>query len=190
MSLTRRQRAKIRDLEEIAEIVGVDFWNAHEEPDSDRRNIVLDLAKNRLVRTDIVFTYVLMDELLTDVMCQQLFDPKKTSMELWRTKRFRNFNYYVVEELSLLRKLAFVKASKAIPKAVEETIRLTNVLRNAVAHSFFPMNKRDFKRTRKVTYKGKDVFTLEGLKLFSAEADEAIDSLSILAFGKRQTRKW
>jgi hypothetical protein len=166
----------------------VDFWNLENEPDNDVRNVLLDLCRDRLVRTGIVSHYVLIDELLSDVICQQFFDPSKTSIELWKFKRFRNFNYYVLEELSLLKKLALVKAFKTIPKPVEETIRLTNVLRNAVAHSFFPMNKRDFKRTKKVTYKGKDVFTVEGMTLLDADIDRALEYLTDLAFGKKRTR--
>jgi hypothetical protein len=61
------------------------------------------------------------------------------------------------------------------------------MLRNAVAHSFFPMNKRDFKRTKKVTYKGKDVFTIEGLKTFDNDTREAIVYLSRLASCKPKT---
>ena len=46
------------------------------------------------------------------------------------------------------------------------------------------MNKREFKRTGKVTYKGKDIFTLEGLKLFDSDTDEVVGYLAELAFGK------
>jgi hypothetical protein len=65
---------------------------------------------------------------------------------------------------------------------------LTNTLRNAIAHSFFPQNKRDFKRTGTVTYKGKDVFSLEGLRLFDEDTNEAISHLADRAFGKNRKR--
>src|SRR5262245_33859741 len=134
MPLTRAQKQKIEEIKTIAELTGVDFWNIDRETDSEVRNILLDLYRDRFVRAGIVSNYVLIDELLTDIMCQHFFDPRRSSIELWRTVRFRNFNYYIVEELSLLRKLALVKAIRRIPRPVEETIRFLNLLRNAIAH--------------------------------------------------------
>jgi hypothetical protein len=184
MALTRAQKAKVRELEEISRLAGVDFWNVeHSTDDNDVKNIVLELAKDRLVRCDVVHSYVLVDELLCELMARYFFDPTKTSIQLWKTERFKMFNYHILEGMSLLRKLALVKECNHIPKPVEEIITLTNVIRNAVAHSFFPMNKREFKRTKKVTYKGKDIFTLEGLKVFNDDIDKAVGCLSNLAFG-------
>ena len=133
MPLSRSQKAKMRELEQIAALVHLDIANIREEPDSDVRNVLLGLAKDRLVRSGILSAYLLIDELLTGIMCQRFFDPKKTSFELWRTKRFREFNYYIVEEMPLFRKLAIVMAIKPLPKQIAETIRLTNTLRNAIA---------------------------------------------------------
>ena len=175
MALTPRQKAKVKELEEISKIAGVDFWNVeHSHDDNDAKNVILDLAKDRLIRADVVYSYVLIDELLSDLIARHFFGPGKTLFQLWKTERFKNFNYHVLEGMSLLRKLALVKECNRIPKPIDETITLTNVIRNAVAHSFFPMNKREFKRTSKVTYKGKDIYTLEGLRLFNDEANGAV----------------
>jgi hypothetical protein len=190
MSLTKAQKKKVEAIKQIAKMGGADFWNIENEPDNDVRNVLLDLSNDRLVRAAIVSHYVLFDELLGDIICQHFFDASKSSMELWKTKRFRNVNYYVLEELSLLKKLSLVKEIRTISKSVEETVRLTNVLRNAVAHSFFPTNKRDFKRTKKVSYKGKDVFTVEGMTLLDADTNSAFEYLADLAFGKRGHRKY
>jgi hypothetical protein len=89
--------------------------------------------------------------------------------------------------MALLRKLALVKEYKQIPKPIEEIITLTNMIRNAMAHSFFPMNKKDFKRTGLVTYKGKDIYTLDGLKLFNDDANRAVEFLSHLVYGVPET---
>jgi len=184
MPLTPRQRAKSKELEEISKLVCVDFWNVENSQDgNDIKNIVLDIAKDRLIRSDVVYSYVLIDELLCELICRYFFDPKKTSIQLWKRPQFKMFNYHVLEGMSLLRKLALVKEYSQIPKSIEEIITITNMIRNAVAHSFFPMNKRAFKRTGKVTYKGKDIFTLEGLKIFNDDVNKAVGCLSNLAFG-------
>jgi hypothetical protein len=86
-----------------------------------------------------------------DIMCQRFFDPKKSSIELWKTTKFRDFNYYVLEELSLLKKLALVKSFKNVPKSVAETIRQTNVVRKRGSTFIFP-DEEDFKKTKRVTW--------------------------------------
>jgi len=50
------------------------------------------------------------------------------------------------------------------------------------------MNKRDFKKTTRVTYKGKDVFTVEGLTVFDEDTNKAVGFLSEIAFGKSRMR--
>jgi len=189
MPLTARQKTKVRELNEIAKLIGVDFWNAENSSDDNSvKNVLLELAKDKLIRSGVIYSYVLIDELLCELIARYFFDPRKTSIQLWKTERFKMFNYHVLEGMPLLRKLALVKEYHDIPKPIEEIIVLTNTIRNAVAHSFFPMNKRDFKKTGKVTYKGKDIFTLDGLKRFDDDINKAVGCLSNLAFGAPDSR--
>src|SRR2546422_5874251 len=110
MKLTSAQKAKIKTLEQISAIVGVDFWNVEKSDESnDLRNFRLDFAINRLIRSGILSDYVLMDELLCELICRYFFDPTKISIQLWKTAKFKTFNYHVLEELSLMRKLSLVK---------------------------------------------------------------------------------
>lgn len=46
-----------------------------------------------------------------------------------------------------------------------EDINRLNTLRNAIAHAFFPENLR----SSKPTWKGKDIFSIEGLRQFSED---------------------
>jgi len=75
-----------------------------------------------------------------------------------------------------------VKAVVAMPSGLQDTIRRINTIRNAIAHSFFPENKRDFKATRTVTYKGKNLFTIEGISLLDNDAESVISYLWPLAY--------
>ena len=59
---------------------------------------------------------VLIDELLTELMCQHFFGKKKSSIELWRTARYGTFDHYVVEELSLLKKLCASAGAAVVDK--------------------------------------------------------------------------
>jgi hypothetical protein len=125
MSLTRRQKSKVKELEEISKIAHVDFWSVKDSSDDDDvKDIVLDLAKNRLIRADIIFSYVLTDQLLSELIARHFFDPQKTVRELWETPKFKHFSYHVLEGMSLLRKLALVKECWQIPKPIEDIFSL------------------------------------------------------------------
>jgi hypothetical protein len=95
-------------------------------------------------------------------------------MHLWRTKRYRLFNYHVLEELSLLQKLRFAKAIKPIPKKLVSRIERLNALRNGLAHAFFPEN---LKKSPPL-WGGASVFTLSGAKALSQDIQEVIDFFS------------
>ncbi len=90
---------------------------------------------------------------------------------MWKTQKFRTFNYHVLEELSLLKKLTFVKSILKTPKSVVNNIQRINALRNGLAHAFFPENLKALKPV----YKGKSIFTLEGIKLFKDDMSEIND---------------
>jgi hypothetical protein len=99
----------------------------------------------------------------------RFFRKKRGFIKLWKTKRFQNFNYYVLENLYVLKKLDLVRAVvKKFPKDVSEAIHRINDLRNALAHSFFPENLR---RSR-TDYRGKDIYSLEGFKVFLEDRDK------------------
>jgi hypothetical protein len=98
-------------------------------------------AKRELIISTVLREYLLMDEHLNNEMCREFF-PKGTYAALWRTKRFRAFNHHVLERLYLVQKLEFVRARIPLPKEFYKDILALNDLRNAVAHSFFPENRR------------------------------------------------
>jgi hypothetical protein len=114
------------------------------------------------VRSEIIFQYTYIDELLGVAICHYFFGKKRGFIKLWKTKRFRNFNYFILEVLSLTEKLRLVKAIRPVPKGVAADIEAINNLRNGLAHAFFPENLR----SAKPTYKGKDIFSVEGVERF------------------------
>jgi hypothetical protein len=90
---------------------------------------------------------------------------------LWHTKKFKYFNYYIIEKLYLLNKLDLVKNILKIPREIESAIKRINDLRNGLAHSFFPENLR----RNKPTYKDKSIYSIEGLKLFEEDRGKIND---------------
>jgi hypothetical protein len=156
--LSKKQIALVEELRKIQEILEIDFEHIDQIP-TDSRTAKLEVIKNKLIRGQIVVWYTIIDEFLTNRICRYFFGKKKSFIQLWKTKKFQNFNYYVIEKLSLLEKLRFVKAFSLIPKSISHIIEQLNVLRNGLAHSFFPENLR----TSKPLWKGKNIFSIDGL---------------------------
>jgi hypothetical protein len=139
---------------------------------SDVRTTRLQLIRDRLMRSQVIYWYTYIDELLSHRIIK-LYFPVRRGPRLWKTKRFRIFNHHVLEELSLLQKVRFARAVKDIPRRVVAIIEQLNMVRNGLAHAFFPQN---LKRSKPI-WGGKDLFTLEGAKLMKADIQTVIDEL-------------
>ena len=183
--LTPKQRHLKREIEEIASIISMDHWNILEY-DEEARMPYLELMKNKLVRADIIMKYTLIDEFLTVIIVHFYFPRKNKNTsfrEQWRGKRFQIFNHYLMEETYLLSKMRVVRAIDEIPPKVRDIIEGINALRNAVAHSFFPENRRQYARYKKVVYKNMDIYTTAGVRQISDDFDAVSEYLRTRAFG-------
>jgi hypothetical protein len=158
-SLTKKQRELVKELDSIAQLLDIDYHNTSGSTGSDR-TIHLQVIRDQMIRGQIIMYYTLVDEVLSDRICRFFFPRKYDSIRLWKTKRFQLFNYHVIEELSLLKKLAFVKSIMKVPGNISEEIQRLNSLRNGIAHSFYPQNLRK----SKPLWKGQDIFTFEGIR--------------------------
>lgn len=190
--LTAKQKDLLKELEEISSIVRVDYWNIKERQ-RNARTAVLEVMKRELVRGEVVGQYTLIDDLLSTEVCKY-FLPGKNLIEQWKTKKFRRFNYYVIERLYMTQKLAFLKDVYRVPKAIAEKIETINALRNAMAHAFFPENLRAYQMKGRpgprmpivVRYRGQDLFSVEGVKGFEEDCSQVVDFL--LSHLKRRPR--
>ncbi|HKV27924.1 MAG TPA: hypothetical protein VJN90_06595 [Candidatus Acidoferrales bacterium] len=161
--MTKKQAALIQELDEISSLLRLDYRTIRNYKLSVRTLHLLRM-KNHLIRGEVIMQYTLIDEYLSNRLCRYFFG-KRSFISLWRTKKFRNFNYYVIEHLSLMEKLKFVKSITDIPRNIARDIERINGLRNGLAHAFFPQNLRN----QKPIYKGKDIFTREGIGLFISD---------------------
>jgi hypothetical protein len=130
--------------------------------------------------------YTLIDELLSNIICHKYFEhPDKnfSYKRLWRTKKFRAFAHHMLDGLYILGKTRLVHDLKPIPNEHRETIDRLNALRNAVAHSFFPEQRYQYRQHRKVIYRGIDIFTIQGFTQFDDDCQRVIDYLVKRAYG-------
>ena len=162
--LTPKQRDLTTDVKNLLSLLCLDPDELGTLDDSSERTTRLQLAKRQLIISAIILDYVLMDEYLSCIMCWHFFGKERGFPELWGTKRFQIFNHQLVEKIYLVQKLDFVKAVHDIPKPVVSDLMALNDLRNAVAHSFFPENRR-----RKPEWKKKNVLENEGFAAFKKD---------------------
>ena len=168
--LTRKQRELVAELRHLTSILGLDYDKIVTEADPEARTTLLELARDQLTRSAVILKYVLMDEFLSGVMCWHYFGKKRGFPALWRTERFKSLNYFILEKLYLLQKLDLVRSIHPIPKWVSSDLAALNELRNGIAHSFFPQNRR-----RKPEWKGQSVFTREGCDRFLEDMQKLSD---------------
>jgi hypothetical protein len=147
--LTSHQRRLLAELEEVADLTRLDYPNI-EEYEPDERTTRLKFMKNQIIRSQVIMDYTFVDEMLGAAICHYFFGKKKGFVKLWKTKKFRNFNHYVLEIMSLTEKHRLVRAIADVPKSVSKNIDALNALRNGLAHAFFPENLR----SSKPIYKG------------------------------------
>jgi hypothetical protein len=184
-SLTRRQRRLRAEIEDIACMANMDHWNILDY-EEERRTSQLGLMKDQLVRGQIIMTYTFVDELLSSIIVNKYFtgpDKQFTYKQLWRTKKFQAFCHHVLDGMYLLGKMRLVHDLRAIPKEHRDTIDRLNALRNALAHSFFPQQRYQYRQHKKVVYRDLDIFTVQGFTRFQEDRQSIVDYLLKRAFG-------
>jgi hypothetical protein len=168
--LTSKQKRLVEELDRICKLLFLDYQNVGDY-EADGRTAHLELARDHIIRGDIIMFYTLIDEYLNDEIARYYFGRNRFFPRLWKTKRFQLFNYHVLEELHLMQKLRHVKAIIKVPKPISATIERLNALRNGIAHSFFPENLS----RSSPTWKGKNIFSYEGIEAFRHDIQEVID---------------
>jgi len=191
--LTPKQKALLAELEEMSKIVRVDYWNIQARPRKWRTS-VLEVTKRELVRGEVIGQYTLIDDILATELCKY-FMPGANQIAQWKTKKYRRFNYFVIERLYIAQKLAFLRDVYAIPKDISHRIEEINSLRNAMAHAFFPENLRAYhmkgraapRKPASVVYRGENIFSVEGARKFVEDCTEVTNFLRKKLKRKRDT---
>jgi hypothetical protein len=175
--ITAKQRGLIKELDELYYYFHLDYADLVNELRGKSLSARLEVTKDKVIRAQIIIWYTLVDEHLNIKLCRYFFGGKADSIRLWKTKKFRLFNYHILEELSLMKKLAFVRALVKMPRQIVSDIERLNALRNGIAHAFFPQNLR---RNAPI-YKGKDIFSIEGLRLLRDDSERVLKYLQKIA---------
>jgi hypothetical protein len=176
--LTRQQKRLIREIDGIVLRLRMNYREIIEYEPAERTPR-LNLVRDHQVRGEIVLAYTFIDEHLNVILRHHFFGRNSNYRKLWRTKRFKNFNYFFLEKLSLMEKLAYVRALREVPRPIRGDVERLNNLRNGIAHAFFPENLR----SAKPKWKGKDIFSLEGVSLLVEDLANIDDYFLRRAYG-------
>jgi hypothetical protein len=184
MALTKAQTRLCDEIEDVLRIGGYDWRNIEEMYEPAARLHQLQRIKQDLIRAKVIGDYVFADELLTVIIVAHFF-PVRNFPKRFKNKKMKTFMHFVMEELFMLRKLVLVREIRNFGRDMASIVSKLNSLRNAMAHSFVPEQRREFRNTRRVTYGDFDIYTAEGLHSYDADVLQLHDYLFRLAFGKR-----
>jgi hypothetical protein len=168
-SLSSYQTRVLRDYERIIETVGLNpdralQW-AQSEPDA-----VVPILKSmtdQAVRSVVIFEYTLIDMELEFAVFRHFFGAGKKLNAARKTQRYRTLRL-MLQNTYLMQKLSIVRKFKEIPRRIVSSIAAINDLRNGLAHTFVVSELTAAKRT----YKGQNIFTHKGLKVFLRDVGE------------------
>jgi hypothetical protein len=162
--LTQEEKEIIKEIKEISKKVGFGYDNL-ETYSEDNRIYHLNWVKALMIRSAIVTDHTLLDENLNRCIVNYFFGRKKDINSLWKTKKFKSFNYFILEKLSLRNKIRLVKNIRKIPDEIVKNIEGINYLRNAIVHAFNP----DSLRVNRSEYKGRNIFSIEGFRQYDRD---------------------
>lgn len=159
MRLTKRQRELTG---EVKYLLGrVDLSTDLSDVDPELWTTRIEFVRRQVITAGVLSQDLLVDELLNDVVCREFFPREIPYPKLWRRKKFRAFNYYVLERIFLVQKVDFSRERIRMTGKVYNDLMALNELRNALAHSFFPENRRI-----KPNWKKADIFSRAGFDRF------------------------
>ena len=169
-SITPSQRRLVSEIDAVAEATGMDFWNAQNLASG--RTAFLQMALREFVNARIITRYTMIDEYLTMIICDLYFRRRKgekSYSRLWKSDAFRIFNHFLLDEAFTINKMNMVKAIGPLPPEVEHIINRVNALRNVIAHSFFPENRRKHMPAKMVLYDGSNIYSIDGVRKLEAD---------------------
>ncbi|MCA1452071.1 hypothetical protein I6F35_02425 [Bradyrhizobium sp. BRP22] len=163
----------------IADLVGLDKETLTTSPLQAEHGIA------KMVTAEVLMRYTLIDQLLGEIIATYFLNVEPLSIRYGShaSEQERVFYHHILDEMYLLRKLAIVHAANSVPPEVTSTINKLNAVRNALAHSFYPENRKEYRSSGKVTYSGLDIRTPAGLRKFINDTGAAINHLHELVYG-------
>ena len=179
--LTPKQKRLMKELDSIFSLIGMDYWEIGKYSKESRTGH-LEFQRRQIITGQIISYYTFVSEMVDATVCIYFFRLGKRRVP-WGSEKLQKFNEYILEGRSLLQKFKIVKSVYEIPKNIEKDVDRLNTLRNVVAHKCFSGVPGDWRGELEAMYKGKDIFTLEGIKMFREDMNRIVDFLANMEMG-------
>lgn len=144
-----------------------------------------DMGITKMVIAEVIVQYTLIDQVLGEIISSYFLgvEPKmiRSSSEVAENEHI--FSQQVLDEMFMLRKMGIVHAISPLPSNITSIIRKINAVRNALAHSFYPEDRKEYKSKGRVLYSGLNIRTLDGLIRFRDDANEVHREIQRRAYG-------
>jgi hypothetical protein len=137
---------------------------------------LINITVHKMVVAEVVMQYTLLDELLAECIVRYFFeiDPDVLHYaKAWESEKFKIFVHHILDETFLLKKLSIVHAISPVPSEITKIVQRVNAVRNGLAHSFFPENRKENKGTGTVLYADADIRSLDGMRAFKTDTKQA-----------------
>lgn len=166
MELSSRDKRGLARLRKICAFANVDLTGLS-EVHAPLRPVFLQIATHNIVLGHVVSRYTVMDDLLNRLIISYFFGAAASRDS--PLKKVRVFQQRILDEMYLLKKMQTVHEIKPIPKKAGEFLKKLNAIRNAMTHSQRPELRKEYRKAKKVTYAGRDIYTPDGLGDFEAD---------------------
>jgi hypothetical protein len=180
VALTPDQTKALEELHVISTIVGYDLEMIRDPARADWVSADINDSREMIIRGYLVTEFTVLDELMDRYLLRYFLEEDLDSSlgELRDAERGMNFIHHVLQNLYLLQKFALFEKVEQPPMSVRQYIQRVNDLRNAVAHTFVIEKRRSAP-----TYKGLDIFSIDGLTQFALDGNDARAYLSRTILG-------
>jgi hypothetical protein len=94
-ALTRKEKKLRSEIEEIASTIEMDIWNIEQHERGPQRAYFLQEIKRKFVSAEVITRYTLLDEFLTDVICDYYFHRpnKKVTYRVYGKQSISKFSF-------------------------------------------------------------------------------------------------
>ncbi|MGC9603114.1 MAG: hypothetical protein ABSF47_01435 [Minisyncoccia bacterium] len=160
MSLTKQHNALIKEIDRIIEVVGFDYKNTNQYKQKTAR---LKAIKEQIIRGRVIMWHSFFDETMDNAISNYFFYKHKRREQrriYWYSNKYSIFKNYLLERIPFRRKLELVVKIKSSWKKHKNILEKLDGIRNPLAHSFSPEEA-----PKKINYRGKNIFTLDGIIL-------------------------
>src|SRR5713101_2326778 len=160
-------RRLLAEIHELTAAIGLSPTQVLQDWAGDSPGITANLKRiiEQLVRAEVIYHYVYIDELLSMTLMKHTFRGRK---EPSRGSIPRRTHANLLSEVYPMQKLRVIRGFKKVPKKIINIIGAINDLRNTAAHQF----DLALPRRSKFEYKGTNLFTADGIQALQADVME------------------